>query len=225
MNTSPTSPTPSPTAGYGLAIHTTTPQLGLAIANHDGLIRSQTWDLGRAMSTHLHLYLTEFLQPQTWADLAFIAVARGPGGFTGTRLGVVTARILAQQLNCPLFAVSTLAAIAWSAAPTAPASDIAVEMPARRGDVFAAIYSLSVNQSANATSDLPIKSVLADTVLAAEAWQQTLAAHPQPYHRVIAEGGLGHTAPHLLELALFDWQRGDRPHWSAALPYYGQSPV
>ncbi|HEY9598211.1 MAG TPA: tRNA (adenosine(37)-N6)-threonylcarbamoyltransferase complex dimerization subunit type 1 TsaB [Cyanophyceae cyanobacterium] len=99
---------------YGLALHTTTPQLGLAIANFSGNTRAVTWDLGRDLSTHLHQQLAEFLKPQTWADLAFIAVAKGPGGFTGTRIGVVTARTLAQQLNIPLFGVSTLAAVAWS---------------------------------------------------------------------------------------------------------------
>src|SRR5919199_5321740 len=102
---------------YGLAIHTTSPQLGVAIANFADDARSSTWDLGRDMSTHLHQYLAEFLMPQTWADLAFIAVAKGPGGFTGTRIGVVTARTLAQQLDIPLFAISTLAAIAYSHHP------------------------------------------------------------------------------------------------------------
>src|ERR671933_926060 len=104
---------------YGLAIHTTSPQLGVAIANFADDTRSSTWDLGRDMSTHLHQYLAEFLMPQTWADLAFIAVAKGPGGFTGTRIGVVTARTLAQQLDIPLFAISALAAVAWAQPPLA----------------------------------------------------------------------------------------------------------
>jgi tRNA threonylcarbamoyl adenosine modification protein YeaZ len=102
---------------YGLALHTTSPQLGLALSNFAGDTRSSTWDLGRDLSTHLHQHLAKFLRPQTWADLAFIAVAKGPGSFTGTRIGVVTARILAQQLDIPLFAISTLAAVAWSHPP------------------------------------------------------------------------------------------------------------
>src|SRR5919199_2652782 len=102
---------------YGLALHTTSPQLGLAISNFAGDTRSSTSDLGRDLSTHLHQHLAEFLKPQTWADLAFIAVAKGPGSFTGTRIGVVTARTLAQQLDIPLFAISTLAAFAWSHHP------------------------------------------------------------------------------------------------------------
>ncbi|HAG84294.1 MAG TPA: tRNA (adenosine(37)-N6)-threonylcarbamoyltransferase complex dimerization subunit type 1 TsaB, partial [Cyanobacteria bacterium UBA12227] len=98
---------------YGLALHTTSPQLGLAISNFVDDSRYSIWDLGRDLSTHLHQHLTEFLMPQTWADLAFIAVAKGPGSFTGTRIGIVTARTLAQQLDIPLFGISTLAAVAW----------------------------------------------------------------------------------------------------------------
>ncbi|NJR66246.1 MAG: tRNA (adenosine(37)-N6)-threonylcarbamoyltransferase complex dimerization subunit type 1 TsaB, partial [Leptolyngbyaceae cyanobacterium CRU_2_3] len=97
---------------FALAIHTASPDLGLSLSNFAGETRHQTWSLGRALSTHLHVYLAEFLQPQTWSDLMLLAVAKGPGGFTGTRIGVVTARTLAQQLEIPLFTVSTLAAIA-----------------------------------------------------------------------------------------------------------------
>jgi tRNA threonylcarbamoyl adenosine modification protein YeaZ len=97
---------------YGLALHTTTPHLGIALSNFDNDVRCQTWDLGYELSSHLHQYLIDFLKPQTWRDLKFIAVAKGPGGFTGTRIGIVTARTLAQQLNIPVFGISTLAAIA-----------------------------------------------------------------------------------------------------------------
>ena len=54
---------------YGLALHTTSPQLGLAIGNFAGDTRCSTWDLGLDLSTYLHQYLREFLQPQTWQDL------------------------------------------------------------------------------------------------------------------------------------------------------------
>ncbi len=105
---------------YGFALHSSSAQLGLALSNFADESRHQTWDLGRDLSSHLHQYLAEFLMPQSWADLAFIAVAKGPGSFTSTRIGVVTARTLAQQLDIPLFAISTLAAVAWSRPPPTP---------------------------------------------------------------------------------------------------------
>ncbi|PSB31854.1 tRNA (adenosine(37)-N6)-threonylcarbamoyltransferase complex dimerization subunit type 1 TsaB [Stenomitos frigidus] len=205
---------------YGLAIHTASPDLGLAIDNFAGDDRAQVWPLGRDLSTHLHVHLADFLQPQTWTDLAFIAVAKGPGGFTGTRLGVVTARTLAQQLNMPLFAVSTLAALAHASLANGAAPDgqshIAVQMPAQRGEVFGAIYQLS---------PAGLHTLLPDSVLSLATWQQTLTDWTAPYQLIQADGGLGSTVFSVLALAHEHWQQGLRPHWSEALPFYGQHPV
>lgn len=204
---------------YGLALHTTSPELGLALSNFAGDLRCRTWDLGRSLSTHLHHNLAEFIQPQTWADLAFIAVAKGPGGFTGTRIGVVTARTLAQQLGITLFAISTLAAVAWSQKlERSEGKAFAVQMPAQRGQVFAAMY-----QALPAGSGLT--ELLPDTVLTPEAWQRTLASWPTPYELIQAPPGLGASVSSLLELAYLDWQQGKRPDWLDALPFYGQHPV
>lgn len=205
---------------YGLAIHTTTPQLGLALVTPEGKPRSQVWDLGRDLSTHLHVHLMDFIQPHSWKDLEWIGVAKGPGGFTGTRLGVVTARTLAQQLDIPLFALSTLATIAWSEgdkfAEEFHQETIAVEMQAQRGELFVAIYQATANG---------VEALLDDQVLTPEVWQQILANWQTPYRLIRAEGNLGETAIALLELAWMNWQQGDRPHWSTALPFYGQHPV
>lgn len=206
---------------YGLAIHTASPDLGFAISNFAGDRRHQTWSIGREVSSYLHVYLSQFIQPQTWTDLAFLAVAKGPGGFTGTRLGIVTARTLAEQLDLPLFAISTLAAIAWTEftnAATEPiATDLAIQMPAHRGEVYGAIYGRT------ATGDLEVR--LTDRVLSMADWQQQLADWPTAYQLVKAEGELGSTVQAVLDLAYADWQQGGRSHWSEALPFYGQSPV
>ena len=214
---------------YGLALHTTSPELGLALNNFAGNSRCQTWDLGRSLSTHLHYYLAEFIQPQTWADLAFIAVAKGPGGFTGTRIGVVTARTLAQQLDIPLFAISTLAGVVWGQYQEGSA-DLeqgahpqnsfanAVQLPAGRGQVFTAIYQVTPGGSG-------LIPLLPDTVMTPEAWQQTLANWSTPYHLIPPPPRLGKSVSSLLELAYLDWQQGKRPDWSEALPFYGQHPV
>jgi tRNA threonylcarbamoyl adenosine modification protein YeaZ len=222
---------------YALAIHTASPDLGLAISNFVDDSRCQAWALGREVSSYLHLYLSKFIQPQTWTDFEFLAVAKGPGGFTGTRLGVVTARTLAQQLDLPLFAISTLAAVAWDNAESLREAaqkpiDIAVQMPAQRGEVHAAIYSIHLAGTPDASpsetfesNPASITASLPDSVVSQEQWQQILADWHRPYRLVQAEGGLGTTAASVLTLAYLDWQSGSRPHWSAALPVYGQSPV
>ena len=208
---------------YGLAIHTSSPELGLALSNFAGDSRNKSWGLGRDISTHLHQYIVEFIEPQTWADLAFMAVAKGPGSFTGTRIGVVTARTLAQQLDIPLFAISTLAAVAWEKSQNAEAIEnlaIALQMPAQRGQIFVAIYHLASNNSG-------LSQLLPETVTTPEAWQQTLETWTTPYQLIdIPPGGdLGASVSSLLERAYLNWQQGERPHWSEALPFYGQHPV
>ncbi|BAY16797.1 peptidase M22 glycoprotease [Anabaenopsis circularis NIES-21] len=206
-----------PAQKYALSLHTTTPELGLAISNFADETRANVWNLGRDLSSYVHQYLIDFIQPQTWADLAFIAVAKGPGGFTGTRIGVVLARTLGQQLNIPVFAISTLAAVAWSHKNDYEKL-IATEMPAQRGKVFGAIYQVNA-----ATSE--ITALFPDTLLTPEAWQETLANCHTEYQLIQAQSGLAATVTSILELSSLEWRQGKRPDWSEAVPYYGQHPV
>ena len=202
---------------YGLALHTTTPELGLAISNFTDDERSNVWKLERNVSNLMHEYLMEFIKPQTWADMAFVAVAKGPGGFTGTRIGLVAARTLGQQLNIPVFAVSTLAAYAWKNRGDSDTL-IAVQMPARRDMVFAGIYQVTPDGRG-------FTAVIPDMVITAQAWQEKLAVVNGNYQLVEANSGLAGTVTSILQLAYLDLLQGKRPDWSEALPFYGQHPV
>ena len=202
---------------YAFALHTTTPELGLAISNFADDSRSDVWKLDRNVSNLMHQYLINFVKPQTWADMAFIAVAKGPGGFTGTRIGVVAARTLGQQLNIPVFAVSTLAAFAWENRVDDD-SFIAVQMPAQRGMLYGAIYEVMSNNSG-------LTAVMPDVVLTPEVWEEKLADWNGNYRLIEANSGLAATVTSMLQLAYLDWQHGKRPDWEEALPFYGQHPV
>jgi tRNA threonylcarbamoyl adenosine modification protein YeaZ len=200
---------------YGLAIHTSSSELGLAIGSHESNCRCQVWDLGRDLSVFLHQYLQEFLAPQTWADLGFMAVAIGPGSFTGTRIGVVTARTLAQQLNLPLYPISSLAALAWL---HSEASTIAVQMPAQRGQLFGAIYERSL---------LEIAPLLPDNVFSPENWQENTSKYPQIQRTIeVSPGkGLGASVSGIWQLAHLEWKQGKSAEWAQVVPFYGQHPV
>jgi tRNA threonylcarbamoyladenosine biosynthesis protein TsaB len=71
----------------------------------------------------------------TFADVQRIAVGLGPGGFTGLRIGVSTARALAQASGAEIVGVSTLRALAAGARP-APGQGVLAVVDARRGQVF-----------------------------------------------------------------------------------------
>ena len=72
------------------------------------------------------------------ADLTAVAVGVGPGPFTGLRVGIVTARVLAAVLGIPLYGVCTLDIIA--AEVPASGQDFLVATDARRKEVYWARY-------------------------------------------------------------------------------------
>ncbi len=76
-----------------------------------------------------------------WEEVALIAVGIGPGSFTGLRIGISTARALAQSRSLPIAGVpSTSALLAGIAAsPEAVGRASLAVIDARRGEVFAAL--------------------------------------------------------------------------------------
>jgi tRNA threonylcarbamoyladenosine biosynthesis protein TsaB len=73
-----------------------------------------------------------------WGQIERIAVGVGPGTFTGLRIGVATARGIAQSLDVELVGVSSLCALALEA--TSEGAGVLALIDARRGEVFAAPY-------------------------------------------------------------------------------------
>ncbi|MXW40219.1 MAG: tRNA (adenosine(37)-N6)-threonylcarbamoyltransferase complex dimerization subunit type 1 TsaB [Synechococcus sp. SB0668_bin_15] len=90
-----------------LAIHTSSPELAMALApfpwSGDTPVSVVCKATGKGLANVLHQELLTLLPASQWGRLAALAVATGPGGFTGTRLGVVLARTMAQNLHVPLF--------------------------------------------------------------------------------------------------------------------------
>jgi tRNA threonylcarbamoyl adenosine modification protein YeaZ len=203
-------------AKYGLALHTSSPGLGLAIGNlENNTCRTQSWPLGRDTSNVLHSYLVKFMTPQAWQDLAWVAVAIGPGGFTGTRLAVVTARTIGQQLQIPVFGISSLAAIAWSQQID---GTLAVEIPAQRGQIHAGIYVVNHQQSQLAVQQIDRVTTISD-------WEAVISTMPVQRISIASGADVSDTVSAVWELAQRQWQQGDRSSWELALPVYGQSPV
>ena len=76
-----------------------------------------------------------------WAKVDRIAVGIGPGSYTGLRIGIATARALAQSRDLPIAGVGSLAALARGISEHPDATEVALPiLDARRGQVFAALY-------------------------------------------------------------------------------------
>jgi tRNA threonylcarbamoyladenosine biosynthesis protein TsaB len=91
----------------------------------------------------------------SWRSVERIAVGLGPGTFTGLRVGIATARGLAQSLSVELVGVSSSLALAKAAlqrlagAPGAPLDGrVLAVIDARRGEVFVGAYRASGRDSA-----------------------------------------------------------------------------
>lgn len=84
-------------------------------------------------------------------DLDLLAVAYGPGSFTGLRIGVVTVKAMAYALNIPVVEVSTLMALAYTVNETEGL--VCPIMDARNRQVYTGIYKIS-NESVSVLKEI-----------------------------------------------------------------------
>ena len=88
------------------------------------------------------------------SDIDLIAVAHGPGSFTGIRIGVSTVKGLAWVAEKPCVGVSTLEAMAWHG--LAVGGYICPVMDARRSQVYNALFKIENGRPVRMTEDRPI---------------------------------------------------------------------
>jgi tRNA threonylcarbamoyladenosine biosynthesis protein TsaB len=135
-----------------LALDTTTRSGSVAVVE-GGAIRAEL--IGDASRTHGERLPADVMAALDLAarrleDVDVLAVAAGPGSFTGLRVGIAAIQGLAMATGKNIVPVSALDALAaWASSETggfrAPAGDqaIAAWMDAQRGEVFAALYDRS----------------------------------------------------------------------------------
>jgi len=124
-----------------LAVDTSTTRAGIAL--YDGEVLAESvWQAGRDHGRHLMPAIQETMRRlgRAPSDLTAVAAARGPGSFTGLRVGLATARAIAQALGRPVTPVGTLSALAAGIAEAGGEgrSRLAV-LDGRRGEAFAAL--------------------------------------------------------------------------------------
>ena len=98
-----------------LAIDTATTYAGLAMYDGDAICSASYWRSNRNHSVEVMPQLARMLGQQrvSASDLAVVAVATGPGSFTGLRIGLSIAKGLAVACDIPILGVPTLDILAF----------------------------------------------------------------------------------------------------------------
>lgn len=165
-----------------LAFDTATPATAVALGTAEGAIATRRHDPGEGErpghQAQLLALVAALLEEAGigWADVERIAVGVGPGTFTGLRVGVATARALAQAHGAELVGVSTLQALAAGAAGQDGARrPVLAVLDARRGEAFAAAWASAADAGAPGAPD---RALLAPAALAADALAAAVATLP-----------------------------------------------
>ena len=193
-----------------LAIDTTSEMLSLAVAREGQPVAHHYAQSGTRMAGEMFGVLDGLFEEAglTLAEVEVIVVARGPGSFTGTRLGLAMARTFAQVQGCPLIGVDTLRLLAAQCQAN-PGEQVHAALNCIRDEVYHAAYvwegealrevrPVSVMAMADLATQAQDCPVVLRRFLAPragepefpEGLQPPTLRHPQPDGRLLLQEGL-----------------------------------
>lgn len=132
---------------YILNIETATKNCSVSLAkNGETVLCKEIAEQGYSHAEKLHVFIEEILKETNVSiqEIKAIAVSKGPGSYTGLRIGVSTAKGLCYALGIPLISVDTLQVLAKQVAV-----DNALIVPmldARRMEVYSAVFDANHNK-------------------------------------------------------------------------------
>jgi tRNA threonylcarbamoyladenosine biosynthesis protein TsaB len=87
-----------------LAIRTDSPEANILLIEQDKTVENLQWPAGRQLAEQLMGRVQELLKKRQlgWDDLEGVVVFRGPGSFTGLRIGMTVANAIAYAQNIPI---------------------------------------------------------------------------------------------------------------------------
>jgi len=134
-----------------LHIETATPVCSVALSQNGKAIAITEVDGQNLHASHLNLFIVSVLEKTgvRMADLHAVAVGKGPGSYTGLRIGVSVAKGLCYALDIPLISVDTLEGMFRGFLHSAGREEYDVFLPmidARRMEVYTAAYDAQGNK-------------------------------------------------------------------------------
>ena len=130
---------------YILSIETSTTNCSVSLSNENKLIDYQEIDsLNYSHSENLHVFIDDLMKKNKlkFNELKACAISRGPGSYTGLRIGLSAAKGICFGLDIPLISISSLKVLA-----NAVEFDglIISTMDARRDEVYSCVFDNKLN--------------------------------------------------------------------------------
>lgn len=151
-----------------LAFDSSNQPLSVALVENGVLITEQTINIKRNHSIQLMPAIEEALKQAKWTldEVERIAVASGPGSYTGLRIAVTVAKSLAWARDIELVGVSSLKVLAANSFPETDTKIVPV-FDARRQNIYTGLYERNELHE--------LRQVTQDTHIPAEQWAAFLA--------------------------------------------------
>lgn len=138
-----------------LNIETATTNCSVSLSNNEKTIAlKEEAKNGYSHAEKLHIFIDAVLKEANvnLQDLDAIAISKGPGSYTGLRIGVSSAKGLCYALNKPLISIPTLHALAYQV--NCKNGIIVPMLDARRMEVYSAIYNSNYKQIRNTEAQI-----------------------------------------------------------------------
>ena len=143
---------------FFIAIETATKVCSVALFQDEKLLSSKKQEGDYSHAENLAVFVDALMNEQElkYNQLNAIAVSKGPGSYTGLRIGVSFAKGLCYSLQIPLISINTLKAMAWGTKQQIGNLDVFLcpMIDARRMEVFSAIFDAGLNVVKNISADI-----------------------------------------------------------------------
>jgi tRNA threonylcarbamoyladenosine biosynthesis protein TsaB len=131
-----------------LNIETATTNCSVSLSNQgETIVLKEDYNSSYSHAERLHVYIDQVLKEAniTVNELDAVAISKGPGSYTGLRIGVSSAKGLCYAANMPLISIATLEALAHQV-KTEEEGIIIPMLDARRMEVYSAVFNANYSQ-------------------------------------------------------------------------------
>lgn len=183
----------------------------------------EDYNLSYSHSERLHLFIFEILKENrlTLQELDAIAISKGPGSYTGLRIGVSAAKGLCFSLDIPLISVPTLTALAHKVKEV---GTVVPMLDARRMEVYTAVFNSNKEQVEETSAKILQSDSYNDLLETGKVYFigsgvekfKAICTHP---NAVFIEDQLP-SAKEMIELAFDKYKTSDFENMAYFEPYY-----